>query len=211
MKRFLLFALALVGMFMGVNAQIGYQVTVYDQTKKAPKANQSVTATVTITDNTGTQIVSETHTGTTDDFGILSMTVGNSNSFSNANWDNLPFWVSATVDGVTISKTQMLTVPVAEYAKQSGGKLTKNNLCSRIWKCVSNYRIDAINFYSNGTGIRTVDWVNGQHYERYFTYSISGDLIFIILEEGNGDEMSANVAHYNPKTGAIFYSDIPFK
>lgn len=122
---------------MGVQAQIGYQVVVIDQAKNEPKANAQVTASITISDNAGKTICRENVSGTTDEFGILSMQIGNASTFANTDWAKLPLWVTATVDGVTISKTQILSVPIAEHAKHTG-TLTKEILKGKTWYCKAN-------------------------------------------------------------------------
>ena len=116
-------------------AQIGYQVTVLDNASGEPRANESITATISISDAAGGTICSDVKTATTDEFGVLSLEVGNSGTFANVDWNKLPLYISATVDGVMIGRTQVLSVPVAEYAKQTG-TLTKEILCSRTWSGV---------------------------------------------------------------------------
>lgn len=211
MKRFLISFFVVVGVWVSAGAQVGYQVTVFDQTKNEPKANQSVTATVTITDNTGAQIVSQTYTGTTDEFGILSMTIGNANSFDNANWNNLPFWVSATVDGVTISKTQMLSVPVAEYAKQTG-QLTKQILCSKTWKQqtvspAGTVYLTTITFNSSGTGTYKSYIAGSLQHSFSFSYSISGNTV---AGSATGSD-SGLVVVYNPANKTLIYGSTAFR
>lgn len=100
--------LFLAGITFSSGAQIGYQVAVIDQSKGEPKANESVSVSISLTDNAGTVIFTDTRTETTDDFGIISMQIGTSSTFDNVDWSKLPLWISATVDGVTISKTQVL-------------------------------------------------------------------------------------------------------
>jgi len=58
------------------NAQIGYQVSLLNNATGEPRANESVTVTVKITDSEGTVICEQTKQETTNDFGILSMSVG---------------------------------------------------------------------------------------------------------------------------------------
>ena len=115
-------------------AQIGYQVTVFDTATGEPRANETVSASITISDASGSTICSDVQSATTDEFGVLSLEVGNSGTFSNVDWNNLPLYISATVDGVLIGRSQILSVPVAEYAKQTG-VLTQKMLCERTWSC----------------------------------------------------------------------------
>ncbi len=131
MKRIILF-IVVVYTYFCVNAQIGYQVSLLHNATGQPRANETVSVKIQITDSKGNIVCDETKTETTNDFGVLSLTVGSNENFADANWGNLPFFISAEVDGVLIGKSQLLSVPVAEYAKESG-TLTKEILKSKTW------------------------------------------------------------------------------
>lgn len=131
--KHVIFLLAILTAF-AAKAQIGYQVTVFDTATGEPRANETITATISISDAAGSTICSDVQSATTDEFGVLSLEVGNSGTFANVDWSKLPLYISATVDGVMIGRTQVLSVPVAEYAKQTG-VLTQKMLCERIWRC----------------------------------------------------------------------------
>lgn len=80
------------------------------------------------------------------------MTVGNSDTFFDADWNKLPFFIEARVDGRMIGKSQILSVPVAEYAKQTD-ILTKDILCSKKWKYVDSvygYEESVFSFAKDG-------------------------------------------------------------
>lgn len=102
------------------NAQIGYQVTLLNFATGEPRANETVNVTVTISNSANAIVCSETKSATTNEFGILSVSVGSEGSFAKTDWTKLPFYISATVDGVMIGKSQLLSVPVAEHAKHTG-------------------------------------------------------------------------------------------
>lgn len=102
------------------NAQIGYQVTLLNSATGEPRANETVNVTVTISNSANAIVCSETQSATTNEFGILSVSVGSEDSFAKTDWTKLPFYISATVDGVMIGKSQLLSVPVAEHAKHTG-------------------------------------------------------------------------------------------
>ena len=72
------------------SAQIGYQVSLLNIATGEPRANESVSVTVKITDSAGNVICEETKRETTNDFGVLSMTVGGQDTFTNADWSKLP-------------------------------------------------------------------------------------------------------------------------
>lgn len=117
---------------VAVHAQIGYQVTLLDTATGEPRSNETVNVRITITDSAGGVVCSETKSATTNDFGILSVAVGSQDTFAGADWSKLPFFIEATVDGVMIGRSQLLTVPVAEHANHIG-VLTKEKLKSKKW------------------------------------------------------------------------------
>ncbi|PWB00589.1 hypothetical protein C5O23_12405, partial [Duncaniella muris] len=71
---------------LSLNAQIGYQVSLLDAATGQPRADETVSVTVEITDSSGSLICSETKSATSDDFGVLSLTIGNTSTFENADW-----------------------------------------------------------------------------------------------------------------------------
>lgn len=135
MRNFILIFMLLIS--FGLKSQIGYQISLLDTATGQPRADEAVQVSLELTDNTGTIICSETKTAVSDDFGILSLTIGNSSTFDNVDWTKLPFYISASVDGVLLGKSQVLTVPVAEYAKHIG-TLTKEILKSKKWAASYN-------------------------------------------------------------------------
>ena len=110
MKR--LFTIATIASALSANAQIGYQVSLLDNATGEPRADETVTVEIAITDSNGKAICSERKSATTNDFGVLSLTVGNSSTFTDADWSALPFFISATVDGTLIGRSQILNVPI---------------------------------------------------------------------------------------------------
>lgn len=133
MKRFLLnffFLLTSVSIY----AQIGYQVSLLNNATGEPRSNERVTITVKITDSEGKTVCEETKNETSNDFGVISMSIGNSETFANADWSKLPFFIEASIDGRLLGKSQLLSVPVAEHAKHTGN-LTREILMSESWDC----------------------------------------------------------------------------
>ena len=128
-----LIIIALLAMVIGLNAQIGYQVSLLNTATGEPRANENVEVTIEITDSEGTSICKETKNATTNDFGVLSLQVGNSTTFENADWSKLPFYVSAIVDDILVGKSQILNVPVAEAAKTLVGSISKSDIVG-TWK-----------------------------------------------------------------------------
>lgn len=185
MKQYILAAVAALAGAFGASAQIGYQVAVVDQTTGEPKVNASVSVTVTITDNAGAEITKTTQSATTNDFGVVSLQIGNESTFAATDWSKLPLWISATVDGVSLGKTQILTVPVAAHAMHTG-QLTAKKLAGR-WhhdSCI-------ITFSSSGT--YTESWTDMGETLRG-RYEIDGNFA-ITSEHGS--------FHYSPSTGRL--------
>lgn len=177
-------------------AQIGYQVALMDQSTGKPRANETVNVTVTISDNAGKTICSETSTQTTNSFGMLALQVGNAKSFDNVDWDKLPLWVSATVGGVTIGKSQILNVPVAEHAKH-WGTLTKDILTSKTWRSGANNYDDrfwyTLNFASNGTCTLTSNYRDEKAINTTTNtghYYMTNDIVCIDIDNTGGGGLS---------------------
>ena len=176
MKR--LFTIAAIASALSANAQIGYQVSLLDNATGEPRADETVTVEIAITDSNGTTLCSERKSATTNDFGVLSLTVGNSSTFTDADWSALPFFISATVDGTLIGRSQILSVPIAEYAKQAG-ILTKEILKSRAW-----YQYGDKQYYytfSDDTATFHENYADGHgHFTSKHKYHIDGNNVFLI-------------------------------
>ena len=130
-KSFIIITLSAI--VFSLKAQIGYQVSLLNIATGEPRANENVEVIIEITDSDGTSICKETKNATTNDFGVLSLQVGNATTFENADWSKLPFYVSATVDDILVGKSQILNVPVAEAAKTLVGNVSKSDIVG-TWK-----------------------------------------------------------------------------
>ena len=194
MRQYVLAILAALSGILGASAQIGYQVAVVDQTTGEPKVNTSVSVTVTITDNSGAEITKTIQSAMTNDFGVVSLQIGNESTFADTDWSKLPLWISATVDGVSLGKTQILTVPVAEHAKHTGS-LTVEKLMGKWTDKEDNTQ--TITFYLDGsyTEVHETKWetetINGR-------YEIDGNFVFMSHDD---------VYHYSSKSGELFCLD----
>lgn len=149
MKRFYLLLLLFTAISLSTSAQIGYQVSLLNNSTGEPRANERVTVTVKITDSEGKTVCEETKNENSNDFGVVSMSIGDSETFANADWSKLPFFIEASVDGRMLGKSQLLSVPVAEYAKRTG-TLTKEILCSKEWTYIRNDGYEKYNFNQSG-------------------------------------------------------------
>ena len=98
--------------------------------------------------------------------------------------------VICSEDGVIIGKSQVLTVPVAEYAKRTHS-LSKGILCSKTWHGSSDDGYDGISytFYLNGTFSRTTYQSRGEKtFQSQGNYEIDGNFI-ILYSSSNGGEI----------------------
>ena len=185
MKTISLFITMLLSAFI-CHAQIGYQVALLERANGEPRANETVIVTVKITNSEGATVCSETKTETSNDFGILSMTVGSSSTFTDTDWSKLPFFIEATVDNVLIGKSQLLSVPVAEHAKHFGN-LSKKLLKSKTWRY--SYEGDTGEMSFTDTKVTlTMRYIGDDpHTEKFlFKYSINGNEVIFYDEELNG-------------------------
>ena len=171
-----LFTIAAIASALSANAQIGYQVSLLDNATGEPRADETVTVEIAITDSNGKAICSERKSATTNDFGVLSLTVGNSSTFTDADWSALPFFISATVDGTLIGRSQILNVPVAEYAKQTG-VLTKEILKSKTWY-QNGYKDRYYTFSDDTVTFHEID--DYEHNSWKYKYQIDGNNVFMI-------------------------------
>ena len=174
MKR--LFIIATIASALSANAQIGYQVSLLDNATGEPRADETVTVEIAITDSKGKTLCSERKSATTNDFGVLSLTVGNSSTFTDADWSALPFFISATVDGTLIGRSQILNVPVAEYAKQTG-VLTKEILKSKTWY-QNGYKDSYYTFSDDTVTFHQIS--EDGHLSWKYKYQIDGNNVFMI-------------------------------
>lgn len=183
MKKIVLSILGVVMGCVAAMAQIGYQVAIIDQSTGKPKANQTVSVVVSLENNAGTTIFSDTQSATANEFGVVSLQIGNAETFSSMDWSKLPLWVSASVDGVTIGKTQVLNVPIAEHAKH-WGTLTKEILTSKQW--------GSYTFRPDGSASLHADDYTGS-----YRYYIVGNFVVLVNDNGNGGCIFAYVPEKN--------------
>lgn len=195
-------------------AQIGYQVSLLNSATGEPRANETVSVFVQITNSVGESIYGQTQSATTNDFGILSLAIGNANMFNNVDWSKRPLFISATVDGKFLGKTQILTVPVAGYARNSS------------YAELANYADTAS--YARTTGVLknkiVGTWNTGSYHAlpRTFIFSDGGTYKSIhsegTYEEGNyfvdGNHLYCHdpdnyvsVFHYFPETKVLIKGD----
>ena len=105
---------------LSATAQIGYQISLLNTATGEARANETVNVTATITDSSGGVIYTGTQSATSNDFGVLSLSVGDADTFTNLDLQQhrLPFFIEVSANGAMIGKMQILSVPVAEVARK---------------------------------------------------------------------------------------------
>lgn len=202
MRKTLVLLLICIPLFC--NAQIGYQVALLNSATGEPRANETVSVDVSITDTKNETVYSGTQQVTSNDFGILSLTVGNSDTFKDVALGRLPLFISVSVDGILIGKSQILSVPIAEVATTLKSDFTLDELCGKSWIINSEYRGGKLfqidyTFNQNGTCVFR-DIYNGQvsTYDHY--YIIEGNNIYVY----GGVDGSEGAAHLIWVNGKIY-------
>ena len=180
-------------------AQIGYQVSLLNASTGEPRANVSVEAEVTITNSDDEEIYKGTQRATSNDFGVIQLTVGNQSTFKDVNWNKLPFFIEVSVDGTVIGKSQILTVPIAESAKYLAPGIDIDDLVG-TWSYGDGNYVRQIVLSRDGKGIRSEkkgDYVDSED----FSCDIEGKNIYICTNIG------LETLHY--KNGAL-YGDVKY-
>ena len=199
-KSFLVLVILALG--LQLNAQIGYQVSLLNSATGEPRANETVSVEVEITNSKGTVICSETKSATTNEFGVLSLQVGNASTFESVDWSKLPLYVSATVDGIMVGKSQILNVPVAEAAKTLVN--VDPELICRTWNRIKTEDNQTQAFHLTLNVNKTFTYsgmvLEGESHSCTGKYYIMGNFIFLIQEAG-----SDIMGHYLP--GYVIYEN----
>ena len=180
-KKIIASALAAMAFAATAQAQIGYQVSLLNTATGEPRANVTVSAEVTITDSEGNTIHTGTQQATTNDFGVLSLTVGDAATFANADTGKMPFFIAVSVDETLIGRSQILSVPAAEVAGRLKSSFAKEELVG-TWKLTLYYgdQPDSYfwTFYANGTVEYTEYHSNALAKQMTGEYEIEGNNIY---------------------------------
>ena len=113
---FLVSAMVLIGQ---TPSTFNYQAVLRD-TDGNPRTNVSVSIELDIHQSTatGSIVYSETHSTSTNGFGLVNLEMGSLNlaSFESIDWSAGPYFVEVSVDGTSMGTSQLLTVPYALHA-----------------------------------------------------------------------------------------------
>ena len=180
MRTVKIFIFSLFGLLLHIEmqAQIGYQVSLLNSATGEPRANVLVEAEVTITNSDDEEIYKGTQRATSNDFGVIQLTVGNQSTFKDVDWSKLPFFIEVSVDGTVIGKSQILTVPIAEAAKYLAPGIDIDDLVG-TWSWKSYYgEVCSFTFRRDFSGT-----LNAKDGEEQFTYEIEGKNLMIYYSD----------------------------
>ena len=191
MKKMKLLLLCLVAIAIGAKAQIGYQISLLNTATGEPRANETVTVSVTLSNNEGVSFYSETKSATTNDFGVLSLSIGNTDTFANVDFSKMPFFIEVTANGVMIGKSQMLSVPVAEVARKVVP--IDKKLIVGTWKPAHESGFNTVlTFNEDRTGSYIV-YNNDKIYGGdHFYWGIDGMLVYYIFDKSARSDWDPN-------------------
>lgn len=194
-KKLALFVLAVFA-FAVAQAQVGYQVSLLNTATSEPRANVTVNAQVTITDSQNKTIYNGTQKATSNDFGVLSLTVGDANTFVEAGTSKWPLFISVTVDGTLIGKSQILSVPIAEVANNLKSSFTKEDLIGTwVYYDYDGNISEKYIFKENGE-VENVYVLGEYHYKG--EYEIVGNNIYLFIKGGydSGEDIQMTVLYW---------------
>ncbi len=203
-KLKIILLILIVGMSaIGAKAQIGYQIALLNTATGEPRINETVTVSVSLSNNAGEVFYSETKSATTNDFGILSLSVGNADTFKDVDLTKMPFFIEVSANGVMIGKSQMLSVPVSEVAKRMA-PIDKKLIVGTHYVYYDTeeeeWSRNVITFNNDNTG--TIQWQYKEDNDIYkgdirsFTYGIDGNRIYL-FRDGKGAIQA--LVYYNGK------------
>ena len=180
MKKTCFLLLCLLANFMGVKAQVGYQISLLNTATGEPRANETVTVSISLSNNANEVFYSETKSATTNDFGVLSLSIGNADTFKDVDLTKMPFFIEVTANGVMVGKSQILSVPVAEVAKQLAP--IKIEEIIGVWEKYDDYSNYYYSFNKDGSVVETIV-TNNNSRSSSGTFFIEGNYVFIIHED----------------------------
>lgn len=185
MKTLKVLLICLMSGIMGAKAQVGYQIALLNTATGEARANETVTVTVSLSNNAGEVFYSETKSATTNDFGVLSLTIGNADTFKEVDLNKMPFYIEVTANGVMIGKSQMLSVPVAEVAKRLLPIQIEEIVGTWYAPAAYNHGVKKMIFNIDGY-CESGHIYNGKYEKENGTYFIQNNIICINLLDQDG-------------------------
>lgn len=202
-----IFFLSVTGVVLAQNA-ISYQAVARNNAGIIlPNQTISVKFEIRQGSLTGTGVFSETHTITTNRFGLFTLAIGsiNTSQFQAINWANMPFFMEVSIDPAggtsftSVGNQQLMSVPYALYAKIAGNAgITPTisiNSPNTITSSAGSYSIQvpASATYTAGTGIAISGGVISNT-ATAATPTISGTGVTSVTSSGNTFTVSTPAA-----------------
>ncbi len=108
-----------LAVFAQTPQSINYQAVLRNSSGEV-LANQEVEIGIAILQGgtSGLEVFAETHSATTNSFGLANLQIGsvNTSGMGNIDWGDGPYFVQVSVNGTAIGTSQLLSVPYAMYA-----------------------------------------------------------------------------------------------
>jgi len=122
MKKHFLFLFLLfitTGLFADAPGSFSYQSILRDASGKV-LSNQNITIGISITNENSIEMFSETHSTTTNQNGLISLSIGSENqTLNNIEWGSGTYFITLFVDGVEMGTNQLLSVPFSMYSNKA--------------------------------------------------------------------------------------------
>ncbi|WP_430974468.1 hypothetical protein, partial [Sunxiuqinia rutila] len=123
MKKSILLVFTALFVSLNLNAQVpntfNYQAVLRDASGGIlPNQHVEIGLSILQGSSSGTVIFAETHTTTTNNFGLANLQIGSVNAadFASIDWSNGPFFIEVSVDGSALGTSQLQSVPFALHA-----------------------------------------------------------------------------------------------
>lgn len=158
--------------------KFNYQAAIRDASGEIMQ-NESVTIAFSIKSGSasGTEVYAETHSATTNDQGLVNLTIGSgtatSGTFSTIDWSANNHFLNVKIDGTDMGTSEFQSVPYANYAETAG------NVFSGDYNDLTNKPVNIAGRFAVGTNttIDTVVTIN-------FPMMLSNDPIVLATVQG---------------------------
>lgn len=165
-----------------------YQAVLRDATGNL-RVNTPVNIEISILSEnaSGTEVFSETHSATTNSFGLINLGIGSVNpaGFANIDWADGPYYIQLSVDGIEMGTSQLLSVPYALHAKIAENVVEGVSETDPVFSSSPSANITTgdITHLSNLSGTNTGD----QDLSTLATKTALGDSIALVRNEITGE------------------------
>lgn len=230
MKNYLLFlwlCIASISVFAQAPEAFNYQAVARDNSGN-PLVSRSIKVKIGILSGSisGTTVYAETHTVTTNQFGLFNLAMGSgtvvSGTFASINWGSNSFFTKVEIDPnggnsfQLLGTSQLLSVPYALYAKNAGsisGGSGNNGFTVKF----NNVPVTdtSINDIFLGSSTYTIDLLTEKNYRYNFLLNINNNLgndIYLYTTDTTTIANTYTRSAYTFISGSLFSpSDIDFR